>query len=410
MIDISPDAKEVASHTFADVVYATRYNFPEAAYRPEYRNERYSLSPGPHRIIAGADGIGTKPELAERLATMNPNMSAEYFEGLAHDVIAMVADDAARDGHFVLGIMNALDVNSAEDPEFIGALARGMKNACDIGGFPLLNGKTAELGYRTPGMGNNHLNWNAVAVQLVNERKIISGEKLKPGQPVVGLREGSIRSNGLTRARQIVEQAYISQLDAGATKRDFLIADIRARLTGIDEHLASDLLNAYPSILECEHLPWHTQFPKLTKKLLTPSTIYAPLISAAQGGVDGNVQVPLVACAHITGGGVPFKGKRMMQKSGLGLHLEAVFEDPAGIKELLELAEQYPHPTKGSLVTHRQACEQWNRGIGFLCVLDQYSDAEEFIALAEQMGYEAKVAGETIAEKKIEWHGETWTY
>jgi phosphoribosylaminoimidazole (AIR) synthetase len=162
------------------------------------------------------------------------------------------------------------------------------------------------------------------------------------------------------------------------------------------------------TLMEHASLPWHETYPDITKKLLNPSTIYAPLIAAAQGGVDGDVQVPLVACAHISGGGVPLKAGRMLSAKGLGMHLDTVFPDPEGIPELVELARCHPHADGSVLVDERTACEQWNRGVGFLCVLENESDSDVLLDLAQKLGYEAALAGITTENPQISWRGHVW--
>src|SRR5207249_7178983 len=115
--DIIRDAKEDASGIFAGVSARTKNLFPEQKYWPlRDAGGHLRLSPGRHAIAVGAEGVGTKPELAERRSTLEDN--AVVFDTLAFDVVAMVADDAARDGHFTVGIVNALDVNDAKDPAF----------------------------------------------------------------------------------------------------------------------------------------------------------------------------------------------------------------------------------------------------------------------------------------------------
>jgi hypothetical protein len=54
--------------------------------------------------------------------------------------------------------------------------------------------------------------------------------------------------------------------------------------------------------------------------------------------------------------------------------------------------------------------EQWNGGDGFLSVTESITHADEFIALAQSMGYEAAIAGEITNQRVIEWRGEKWTY
>lgn len=417
MTEVIADAKENASVSFADVIRATAENFPEPAYQLERLqlgrvSERYAIGNLGNKLISGnSDGIGTKAELAERLFAATGDYS--HFTNPAHDLVAMVADDAAREGHFVLGIQNNLDVNTASDPRFIEALAIGLRRACFAGKFALLSGETAELGTRTPGYGDHHLNWNASAVVLIHPEKMFHPENLKPGQPIVALRERSIRSNGLTRARAILEQAHISKRQY-TFRREAIVEGIRQALAGKFSAADIDLILSSTAhqqrLWDQISLPWHEDFLELTQKLATPSTIYTPLIYEAQGGVDCDGRVPIVAAAHISGGGIPLKAKRLVERAGVGAHILPVFPDPEGIPELMDLAQRYPHPNKGVLVDDRSACEQWNRGIGFLCVTETQEHADQLIQLAKLNGYEATTAGQIIPQRKIEWRGHEWTY
>jgi phosphoribosylaminoimidazole (AIR) synthetase len=411
------DEKELASRTLADVIRRTKDNFPDERFRPENIlekdiNEIYAFKILQHWLSANSDGTGTKPELAERLATMEGNYA--YYESIAFDLLAMVIDDVAREGGFAVGVVNCLDVNSADDVEFIAALACGLERACNAGMVPLISGETAELGHRTPGWGKNHLNWNAVAIKIVNELKQINGSKLAAGQPVVALREQSIRSNGLTDARNIVELAYLNREFGVRDRRAAIVEYVRRKLLGsVSAQVIDQVIDVLPGendIWSHIQLPWHEMYPDLTKKLLTPSTIYAPAIYAAQGGVDGEVRIPIVGCAHISGGGVPTKAKRMLEGKGLGLSLASVFPAPSGVNELIELAQTHGYSKGGQLFDKRRAAATWNMGVGKLCAFETPSHADEFVTLANGMGYEAAVAGEITNQKKIEWCGETWEY
>ena len=439
-VSVVRDAKEQASMTFRNVIETTRENFPDKKYRPDAKG---GVSSGAHALTTNSDGTGTKPELAERLAfeTKDPR----FFEGNAFDAAAMVVDDAARDGYFVVGVSNSVDVNDADEP-FATALAHGLKRACDTGRFSLLNGETAELGYRTPGFGKWHLNWNMTALAIKNEAKAIDGAKLRPGMSVVGLREKSIRSNGLSRARAILEHAYLA-MHGEHSKTQHVVNALRDTLlkvllperayenTQIGERLYTEralgdvrnnlyahlneanlgalLEEAFPGndLLGQIQLPWHRAFPEITEKLLTPSTIYAPLIHEAQGGVDGKVKIPIVANAHVSGGGIPLKGQRMLKGRGIGLDLDTVFPDPEGVHDVMRLAQRFPKSTPRGvlpLVDDRTACEQWNRGVGFLTVLENGVHASDFIRLAESMGYEAAHMGVTVGYPLIRWRGHEW--
>ncbi|MFM7845711.1 MAG: AIR synthase-related protein [Planctomycetota bacterium] len=404
--NVAVDDKEIAGNTFAEVLRATRDLFPEAAYRPQPGPHGLAIASGRHLLTFNSDGTGTKPELVERGFLHTGDYS--LFERPAHDVVAMVADDAARDGHFTVGIVNCVDVNSAHDTRFVTALARGMEQACRWGGFPLLNGETAELGYRAPGQGASRLNWNAVAVALVNREKEFQPTNLRPGQVVVALRDTSIRSNGLSRARRILEHAYLSQQHA--TRKDWAVSSLSNVVErAARQQVVMEMFSRRPELAEQLIIPWHERYGDLVERLSRPSTIYSSLIYAAQGGVDGPVQIPIVACVHVTGGGIPLKCKRLLRKTGLGIMIDSVFPDPEGVAELLALANQFPLSGR-PLVDDREACEQWNRGIGFLCVVPDSSVARDLITLAEQHSMSAAIAGNILDDPAIHFRGHTWRW
>ncbi|HND52135.1 MAG TPA: AIR synthase-related protein, partial [Pirellulaceae bacterium] len=362
---------------------------------------------------------GTKPELIERLFTASVSAGRpdySLFERPAHDVVAMVADDAARHGHFTIGIVNCVDVNSADDAEFAGALARGMEQACRAGRFPLVNGETAELSHRVPGPGDCRLNWNSVALALVNSAKEYRAKNLRPGQPVVALRERTIRSNGLTRARAILEQTFLAR--RGASRSQWFAASLAASSCNSETKAVEDwsafaarLAEKHPELAEQAIVPWHDEadLRAIAEQLSRPSTIYTPVIHEAQGGVDGPVHIPLVACVHVTGGGVPLKGRRMLADSGLGLAIERVFPDPAGVAELLELAARHARDGR-PLVDDRSACEQWNRGVGFACVASDDAAARDLVELASELGFEAAIAGQVLDRPEIQFGAQRWTW
>lgn len=423
MLELTPDQKGIASITLGDVIVRTRENFPDPKYQPQVFAEKgqyhiYGIDPNPHSIWVTADGIGTKPELAERLyaSTGDP----QHFRTLAFDTLAMIESDEARFGRILLGIANIIDLNNA-DQKIVAELAKGLFEACTKGRFALLNGETAELGYRTSGWGETRLNWNAVGVSIVVPDKLILGTDLAPEQPIVAFREHGIRSNGLTKARAILEAAYLHAHSYPSKKEYFrsnlanyldVLAvngnDIR-NLLDLDIYSILSTLSGH-DIEEQILLPWHKSFPTITKELLRPATLYGKVINEAQGWVNGAKQVDLIAAAHISGGGIPEKVKRMVEPKGLGAHIDAIFPDPSGIQLLMELADTLPEEQRNRLISQRTASQQWNRGIGFVVVTRTNADARRMIEIANEQGYEAAIAGEILNEPNIEWRGETWTY
>lgn len=430
--ELTPDQKGQASLTLGEVIVQTRNNFPHPKYRPQVyldtpQYHLYGIDPSPHQVWPTVDGIGTKPELAERLTELNRPVlggDPDYtpFETLAYDVFNMIDGDEARWGRFLLGVAHIIDTNKAT-PGVMTALAKGSKQACDEGGFALLNGETAELGYRTSGYGESRINWGAMGLGLVVPYKLILGTDLAPGQLIVGFLEDSIRSNGLSKARAILEAAYLSSIGY-ASKKDYFLDNLAGylRRTGVSSRLHTsdlhqiDMVGFFDKLtghdfLEQMLIPWHEFDVKVVREILRPSTFYGRIIQQAQGGVDGEKNVEIVAAAHITGGGIPEKIKRMVEHKGLGAHLDAVFPDPPAVTHLLDIARHdLPRSIAESLIDDRRACEQWNRGTGFVAVTKTKEEAHVLCGIGQGYNVPMAIVGEILPERKIEWRGHTWTY
>jgi phosphoribosylaminoimidazole (AIR) synthetase len=417
-----PDEKSKSSVILGEVVGQTANNYPDPRFRPHVREKM-----GSHYTIAGidthgyviwptADGVGTKPELAERLFTesiVDERPAPEVFEGHGFDVLAMIDGDEARFGRYMVGFAEVVDVNSA-DEKVVEGLARGLKAAADEAQVAVLNGEVAELGYRTSGYGKTRINWNAVGISVINPEKLILGEDLKSGQVVVAFREKSIRSNGLTKARDILTTAYLLSLGL-SSKEDYLVTKLHEKGIVFDEKeikindVLSDIFGH--DALEQVLPPWHKLYPEITKQLLMPCKLYGPIIREAQGKIDEPRNVNIIAAAHITGGGVPEKTMRMLKNKGLGIDLDLVFPDPEGVASLLKLANTVPEYVREKLeINDFTACKQWNRGVGFICVVESKEEAEKLIKIAEKKNCEAAIAGKITDKPEINWRGHSWEY
>lgn len=415
-VELHHDEKAKASLTLGDVIRQTAKNYSDPRFHPKIFEEtpfyvHAGIDPSPYRIWPTADGIGTKPELAERWYT-DISQNADVFEDLAFDTLAMIDGDEARFGKYMVGVAEIVDVNSAENQEVISALARGLKRACDEGHFALLTGETAELGYRTSGYGDTRLNWNAFGLSVINPDKLLLGKDLKPCQPIVAIKEKSIRSNGLTKARLILETAYLLAEGFGS-KSEIIHHELRKEGVIFDGTTIDGILRGIfgHDAIEQVLIPWHYRYPATVKQLLMPSRLYGPLMYKAQGKIDEPRNVGMVAAAHVSGGGVPEKARRMVEMKGLGAVIDSVFPDPESVTSLLSIYETFPQGVKDKLgVTDRVACQQWNRGIGFMVVTENEEEAKKLVDIAAEENYEAKVAGEITDKREITFRGHTWTY
>ncbi len=194
---------------------------------------------GRHVLALTVDGVGTKMKVADRL---------EDWTTVGIDCMAMNVND--------LYVMNiepvafvdyiAADSLSVEKMAQIGA---GLNEGARQANVTIVGGETATL----KGLVNG-LDLAGTCLGIQEKEKVICGDRIRPGDAVIGVPSSGIHSNGLSLARAIVE-----------------------RLDAWDERLSSGRT--------------------IVRELLVPTRIYAEaLVVAAATEVHG--------MCHITGGGL----------------------------------------------------------------------------------------------------------
>ena len=117
------------------------------------------------------DGVGTKMEIAERIVK---------HATIAHDLFAMVCDDAVRDGAEPVLVGSILDVNTLTKDkktkesyiDFVKQLAVGYISAAKAANVAVINGEVAELGARVAGYGPFNYNWGAACCGLLEKAEL----------------------------------------------------------------------------------------------------------------------------------------------------------------------------------------------------------------------------------------------
>ncbi len=285
------------------------------------------------------DGVGTKVEIAQR---MNDHTT------VAHDLFAMVCDDAIVRGAEPVVIGSVLDVNSLTGGiEAVKQLAQGYIDAAEAANVAVVNGEIAELGDAVGGHGTFKYNWCSGLIWFARKDKLFTGQEPQEGDAVVVFREKGFRSNGFSLIRKVFEQEY-----------------------GKDWHNAT------------------FDGEKLGTLLLVPSTIYSKAVVAMHGGFDTDGTCELHGVAHLTGGGLPEKLGRVLKASGLGAELDELYEPCAAMLHCMEVGK----------VKDREAYRTWNMGQGLAVITPE---PEKVIAEAKKHGLEAKKAGKLVAGGKI---------
>ncbi len=313
-------------------------------------------------LHTSVDGVGTKPELAEqaseRRAMARSMVVEEEFRdhgGIFIDVAAMVIEDLARDGIEPFGIATLFDTNtlSAEQAqEVVRQLCVGAVSVCRTANLVYVNGETAELGNRVDGYGDFNYNLGGFALGISHRDRILTGEKVQPGDKIVALREYGFRANGMSLVRKVLAAEFGPM--------------------------------------------WHLEEEDIAGQALRPSTIYTPALVAMFGGYDGEPQAEVHAIAHITGGGIPGKLQRKLAVSGYGAVLDNLYHPPEIMSRVQEWSMK--HAAKKLATPDASMYQSLNGGIGMLIITP---DEGPVLKTANNYGHEARVVGGIVKDSGI---------
>ena len=203
-------------------------------------------------LVSGADGVGTKINICQ---------IARDYTTIGIDLVAMCVNDVITCGAKPLYFLDYVSTQKID--ENVADIMVGILKGCEIAGMDLLGGETAEH------FRQREYDLAGFCTGIVEESQIVDGRLIKPGDKVIGIESSGLHSNGYT-----------------------LINDMLWRHRLFYEKGYDDTLGD----------------PSATPELLTPTTIYAPLVKHL---LD---EVPILGMAHITGGGIPENLPRCLPK------------------------------------------------------------------------------------------------
>lgn len=286
----------------------------------------FDLSSLPYKepvLVSGTDGVGTKLKLAFQM---------NQHDTIGIDAVAMCVNDILAQGAEPLFFLDYLGVGKAE-PEKIEQIVKGVADGCEQAGCGLIGGETAEM----PGVyDENEYDIAGFAVGVVEKSQIVTGEKIKEGDLLIGLSSSGIHSNGFSLVRKI------------------LLEDHQLNLQDVYEPFQQ----------------------KLGYELLTPTKIYVKPVLQALKKCD------IHGMAHITGGGFIENIPRMMPE-GLGAEIDY---GSWPIPPIFSFIEE-----KGS-IERKEMFEVFNMGIGFVLAVPE-DDMPKAIEALEENGEKAFIIG-----------------
>ena len=220
---------------------------------------------------------------------------ANDYTTIGQDLVAMCVNDVITCGAKPLYFLDY--VSTPKIDENVADIMVGILKGCEIAEMELLGGETAEHFRQT------NYDLAGFCTGIVEEGEILDGRMIKPGDKVIGIESSGLHSNGYT--------------------------------------LINDML-------------WrHKIFYKDHPELLTPTTIYAPLVK------DLIDEYPILGMSHITGGGIPENLPRCFPK---GMTVDVDYDS-------WERPEIFNVIQKAGDVEEEEMRKTFNLGIGYCLVV-----------------------------------------
>ena len=175
------------------------------------------------------------------------------------DLVAMCVNDVITCGAKPLYFLDYVSTKKIDDN--VADIMVGILKGCEIAGMQLLGGETAEHPQY-----QMKIDLAGFCTGIVEKKDIIDGKSIKPSDRIIGIESSGLHSNGYSLVNYLL------------TRHQIFFAD-------------------HP-------------------ELLTPTTIYAPVVKRLLSEMD-----EVYGMAHITGGGIPENLPRCLPK-GLKAHVD----------------------------------------------------------------------------------------
>ena len=224
-------------------------------------------------------------------------------------------------------------------PEKIALIVKGVAEGCAQSGAALIGGETAEM----PGFyPEDEYDLAGFAVGVVDQKDLITGADIRPGDALIGIASSGVHSNGFSLVRKVFS-------------------------------MDKETLDTY-----------HEELGRtLGEALLEPTKIYVKTMRMLK---EAGVRVK--GCSHITGGGFYENVPRMLPEGVRAVIKKDSYEVPAIFRMLAEKGE----------IEEKIMYNTFNMGIGLVIAVDEQDVEKAFQAV--------RAAGETPYRIGAVWAGE----
>ncbi|MBB3982138.1 phosphoribosylaminoimidazole synthetase [Sphingobium fontiphilum] len=253
-------------------------------------------------LVAANDGVGTKLKLA---------IDHDRHDGVGIDLVAMCVNDLIVQGAEPLFFLDYYATGKLENGVAQRVIA-GIAEGCRIAGCALIGGETAEM----PGMyAAGDYDLAGFCVGAVERSRALTGNRVKPGDVLLGLASSGVHSNGYSLVRR-------------------LAADKGWKLDR-------------PALFDQDML--------LIDALMAPTRIYVkPLLPLVRAGM-------IHALAHITGGGLLENIPRVLPDGAHAVVDADAWEQP----RLMAFLQAQGH------IEPQEMARTFNCGVGMVLAVDE---------------------------------------
>ncbi|WP_035957752.1 phosphoribosylformylglycinamidine cyclo-ligase [Bryobacter aggregatus] len=283
-------------------------------------------------LISSADGIGTKLKVAI-LAGKHDTVGECLVNHCVNDIMVQGADPLFFLDYFAMGEL---------DSEIAGSVIRGIARGCERNGCALIGGETAEM----PGLyQKGEYDVAGFIVGACEEKGLITGAKIAPGDVLIGLKSDGLHTNGYSLARKLL----------------FEVAkyDVHHVVPELGESVGDALLHVHLS--------------------------YAPAMRALRKGKL------LKGAAHITGGGITDNTPRMLPPGTNAKISTKAWEVPVLFELMREIGK----------VPEDDWRRTFNLGIGMIVCVPA-ADAPKALKILAKTGFPGVELGKVVKGKKSE--------
>lgn len=284
-------------------------------------------------LVSGTDGVGTKLKLAFVL---------DRHDTIGIDCVAMCVNDIACAGGEPLFFLDYIACGK-NFPEKIASIVKGVAEGCVQSEAALIGGETAEHPDLMP---EEEYDLAGFAVGIVDEKDMITGADIAPGDVLIGIASSGVHSNGFSLVRKVFE-------------------------------MTKESLNTHYDELGTT----------LGETLLAPTRIYVKALKAVKAA-----GVRIRGCSHITGGGFYENIPRMLPEGVCAVIRKDSYEIPPIFRLLQE---------RGG-IEEKMMYNTYNMGLGMVLAVAA-ADVERTLAALKEAGEKAYVVGSVeMGEKGVE--------